>query len=386
MKLLLYDMGAYTQKDIMEALRKLQIPFRNIVYKLDSIEEDAYFRKRVMELMDKEKYDVVFSVNYFPVLAEICHQRGICYLSWCYDSPVDLGKEEKTVDYDSNYIFLFDRAEWKKYQRKGYGNVYHLPLAVNTERLDRIRLQTGDRTKYGADISMVGQLYTSVLPELLQPLDEYIKGYIAAITEVQIKMYGGYILPETVTDTLMRRINDNYRKYGQQGDLLQREGLITQIAKHITHMERMLLLEMLSEEHQVKLFGPDKPVESEKIVWGGSAGYFDEMPKVFKASAINLNVSIKCIASGIPLRVLDIMGAGGFLVSNYQQELAENFVDGEDVVMYTSISEAIEKCRYYMERENEREKIRIAGYHKVKELYRYEDRVKQMFKIAGLLK
>lgn len=384
MKLLLYDMGAYTQNDIMGTLRKLQIPFRNIVYKLDSIEEDAYFQKRVRELMDKEKYDAVFSVNYFPVLAEICHQRGICYLSWCYDSPVDLGKEEKTVDYDSNYIFLFDRAECKKYQRKGYGNVYHLPLAVNTERLDRIRLQAGDWTKYGADISMVGQLYTSVLPELLQPLDEYIKGYIAAITEVQMKMYGGYILPETITDNLMHKINENYRKYGQQGDLLQKKGLILEIAKHIAHMERILLLETLSEEYKIKLFGPDKPIESEKTDWRGSAGYFDEMPKVFKASTINLNVSIKCIASGIPLRALDIMGAGGFLISNYQQELAESFVDGEDMIMYTSISDAIEKCRYYMARVSEREKIRMSGYHKVKEFYRYEDRINRMLKIAGL--
>lgn len=384
MKLLLYDMGAYTQNDIMDTLVKLQIPFRNIVYKLDSIEEDTYFQKRVKELMDREAYDAVLSVNYFPVLAELCHQRGICYLSWCYDSPINLGQDERTVGYDSNYIFLFDRAECQKYRRKGYQNIYHLPLAVNTERLDKIQIKSAEWEKYGADISMVGQLYKTELPELLQPLDEYIKGYLAAVTEVQMKLYGGYILPETITDSFVHKINDNYRKYGQQGDLLKREGLITAVAKHITHMERILLLELLSEEYRVKLFGPDAPKEVTNVEWRGSAGYFDEMPKIFKTSSINLNASIKCITSGIPLRALDIMGSGGFLLSNYQTELAENFIDGEEVAMYSSIPEAIEKCNYYLSHKSERKQISEAGYHKVKELYRYEDRIRTMLRTAGL--
>ena len=45
------------------------------------------------------------------------------------------------------------------------------------------------------------------------------------------------------------------------------------------------------------------------------------MPKIFKCSKINLNMTLRSIKSGIPQRAFDIMGCGGFLMSNYQPEL-----------------------------------------------------------------
>ena len=57
------------------------------------------------------------------------------------------------------------------------------------------------------------------------------------------------------------------------------------------------------------------------------------MPLIFRESKINLNITLRSITSGMPLRALDIMGAGGFLLSNYQQELAENYIDGEELVL-----------------------------------------------------
>ena len=147
----------------------------------------------------------------------------------------------------------------------------------------------------------------------------------------------------------------------------------------------MLLLDTLSENYNVKLYGPDKPEEMPNVRWCGSAGYFDEMPKVFKASKVNLNVSLKCIQSGIPLRALDIMGSGGFLLTNYQPELAEYFADGEELVMYTSLEDAVAKCIYYLENEEERKQIARNGYLKVKKLFGYEHRLQAMLEAAGLL-
>ncbi len=361
MRILLYDMGAYTQNDIIETLENMGISFQNILYKLADISKDAYFEKRVKELLAKERYDAVLSVNYYPVLADICYAKGISYLSWSYDSPLQIENREDTLGYETTHVFLFDRIECEKYWRKGYVNVYHLPLAVNTKRLRSIQMTDGEIQKYSTEISMVGQLYDSSLPELMTSLEEYDKGYLTAVIETQMRLYGCYFLPEVLP-----------------------EGLVIPVAKHITHMERILLLDILSESHQVQLYGPDKPKGLEKVRWRGSAGYFDEMPRVFKASKINLNASLKCIQSGIPLRALDIMGSGGFLLTNYQPELAEYFVDGEDLVMYTSLEDAITKCEYYLEHEKERKQIAENGYLKVTKLFCYEDRLSTMFEVAGL--
>ena len=385
MKLLLYDMGTFTQADIMETLKEMGITYKNILYRLENVQEDAYFEKRVYELLTKEKFDAVFSVNYYPVLAKICNSLSMPYLSWSYDSPLNISNIEETLGYETNFVFFFDRAECQKYWRKGYENVYHLPLAVNVERLSAIKLQDEDREKYSADISMVGQLYKSVLPELMLPINDYDKGYLNAILEAQLRLYGSYFLEEVITDELVDRMNAAYAALGQTSLALTKEGLTVTAAKHVTHLERILLLDILSEHYEVHLYGPGTDESLTNVRWRGSAGYFDEMPKIFKLSKVNLNISLKCIQSGIPLRALDIIGCGGFLLTNYQPEIAEYFVDGEEVVMYTSLEDAFVKCQYYLEHDEEREQIARNGYQKVQELFRYEDRLQVMLKAAGLL-
>ena len=386
MRLLLYDMGAYTQQDIMDALERMGIAYDNIFYKLKSVTGDKYFEKRVKELLEKVLYDAILSVNYYPILANICLENEIPYLSWSYDSPLNTEGLEETLGYKTNFAFLFDRIECQNYWRKGYQNVYHLPLAVNVRRLDTIHIAKQEEEKYNAEISMVGQLYDTVLPRLMGPLDEYQKGYLTGVIEAQMRLYGCYFLPDVITETFVSEINEKYKSLEQMSVELNRNMFILLVAKHITHMERIVLLDALSESYRVQLYGPDKGDELEKVKWCGSAGYFDEMPKVFKGSKINLNISLKCIRSGIPLRALDIMGSGGFLLTNYQPELIEYFIDGEDLVMYTSLEDAVAKCIYYLEHDDERKEIAKRGYQKVCELFTYEDRLREIFKTAGLMK
>lgn len=64
----------------------------------------------------------------------------------------------------------------------------------------------------------------------------------------------------------------------------------------------------------------------------GPVNYYEEMPYVFAVSDINLNISVNGIQSGIPQSALDVMASGGFLLSNYQQELIELFSYEEDMV------------------------------------------------------
>lgn len=384
MKLLLYDMGTYTQGDLCRALDRMKIEYRSVMYKLKDVTADLYFERKIEELIQKEKYTAVFSVNFFPVLAVICERFCIPYLSWTYDSPLMIPNLEKYLGMGKVHAFFFDRAEAVKYKRKGFDNVYHLPLAVDTERLDALNVTKADRERFGAQISMVGQLYETSLNALMMPMTDYEKGYLSAVIEAQFRLYGAYILEEAVTGEILERVNESYRKMGQSAAVLTKDGLVIAMAKQITHMERILLLDALSEAYDVKLYGPGTDENLTKVKWMGSAGYSEEMPKVFRCSKINLNCSLKCIQSGIPLRALDIMGSGGFLLSNWQPELAENFVDGEDLVLYTSLEDAVAKCQYYLEHEEERARIAENGYRKVREYFDYEEKIKTMLQVAGL--
>ena len=107
----------------------------------------------------------------------------------------------------------------------------------------------------------------------------------------------------------------------------------------------------------------------------GTAEIMKEAPLIYRCSKINLNISLKSILTGIPLRAFEIMGSGGFLASNYQEDFLEFFRPDEDFICYMSLEELMDKVEYYMVHEKERLEIAENGYRKVKMEHTYKQRV-----------
>lgn len=108
------------------------------------------------------------------------------------------------------------------------------------------------------------------------------------------------------------------------------------------------------------------------------------MPYVFKCSKINLNITLKSILSGMPLRALDIMGCGGFLLTNFQSEFMDYFTPGEDLAIYESESHLLEQIEYYLNHDDERMAIAQNGYKKVKQFHTFKNRLSEICDIANL--
>ena len=111
----------------------------------------------------------------------------------------------------------------------------------------------------------------------------------------------------------------------------------------------------------------------------GLAKSLTEMPVIFNSSRINLNFTSKSIRTGLPLRIFDILGSGGFCLTNYQSELTDIFTPGEHLDYYGSREELLEKSRYYLDHEKERKEIATAGYEDVKKKHTWDIRVQEMF-------
>ena len=104
------------------------------------------------------------------------------------------------------------------------------------------------------------------------------------------------------------------------------------------------------------------------------------MPIVFKNSKINLNMTLRSIHTGIPLRAMDIMGSGGFLLTNYQEDFLDFFEPGVDYVFYSSRDEMVKLVDYYLEHEEESREIAQNGYNKMKSGHTYRDRIELLIK------
>lgn len=81
---------------------------------------------------------------------------------------------------------------------------------------------------------------------------------------------------------------------------------------------------------------------------------------------------------------MDIMGAGGFLLSNYQTDFMYHFTPDEDFVYFESEEDLVNKCFYYLEHEDKRILIAKNGYEKVKEHHSYQKRLEEIFEIASM--
>ena len=258
-----------------------------------------------------------------------------------------------------------------------------MPLAINPNRLQKLELSPSDWERYGSEISFIGKLYYSDFNELLKPLDDYHKGYLQAIEEAQSKIYGYYFIDELLTDSFMDSLNHFYKTRCNFN--LDKKALSYAIATNITHDERLTILNQLAKNHQVNLYSYDLHPLLKNVNFRGTAVYGDEMNKIFHASKINLNINLKISQSGMPLRVLDIMGSGGFLLSSFQPEVVENFIPDSEAVFYSDIPEAIEKAEFYLAHDDLRSQIALNGKQKAFEQFNYTKIFREIFKIAGIL-
>lgn len=188
-----------------------------------------------------------------------------------------------------------------------------------------------------------------------------------------------------ITDDIYSNISQ-YINFNLDEELFisERELFVSFIQKKTTVLERSKLLSEISQKYNLTLFAPNTSKELPNVIFKGYADYYKQMPRIFNSSKINLNITLRSIITAIPLRCMDIMGAGGFLLSNYQPELAEFFENGTDMVMYDSHEDALNKIEYYLSHEKERIEIALNGKQKIEENYTYQIAYKKMFELCEL--
>lgn len=318
---------------------------------------------------------MVFSVNFAPIVSQVCQEKKILYLSWVYDAPIHI-REIRTLKNDCNRIFFFDRMQAGQYQKEGIA-AFHMPLAADTDML------TGRRISWRTDVSLVGKLYQTEYNYYCGPLNNYQRGYLEGLINAQMKVYGGYFLGDLLDEALLDGLNKSYLAASGGKAKISREELEYMLACEMTGRERYLALALLSAHFGVQLYSTDEDQRLSRVEYKGYADYYKQMPDVFAASRINLNISLKLIKSGIPLRVFDILACRGFLITNYQSEMSEYFEPGIDFIIYESMEDLYQKADFYLRHETEREKIAAHGYETVSRRYTFRQQLEKILRAAS---
>jgi len=86
----------------------------------------------------------------------------------------------------------------------------------------------------------------------------------------------------------------------------------------------------------------------------------------------------------IRLRDFEVPMSGGLLLTGYQDELAEYYDIGREILCYDSKEELLDKCRYYLSHPQEAEAIRWAGYRRARREHTWANRFQQLFDQIGI--
>lgn len=375
-------------RDIPRNLEKIgyevcleRTPFHVISYDKEKV--------RDIELLLVEcKPDYVFTYDFSRIIAEACFMQGINYISWVYDCPHE-ALYSKQAFYKTNYIFIFDKMQCNRLKEIGLENLFYMPLAVDPERVSEL-LKKGENSTFNTDISFIGSLYYRDNNEMVL---SKLTGYGREKWEMMagrsfMNWNKGSSIYDVMTDDFVELFDSlNGGNSNESAPYMSKKYKFESyiLSRYVAYRERVKILNDLSDKYKVVFYTRDKKLDelSRNINIKNEVNYENgELSRIYKNSKICVNISLHCIETGLSQRIFDVMASGGFLLTNYQEELEDFFEIGKDLEVFHNEEELLYKVGYYIEHDRERERIIQSGRKKVEKNHTYKRRLSEIMRIV----
>lgn len=389
MNIVFHRYGNICEPDIIDAFSS---------FGLNIIEEDTEISQKSIEPALRVKLIAekilansplfVFSINFFPYISEVCEKLHVIYVCLSVDCPV-LELYSASIRNQCNRIFLFDYHQYTQFHGENPNCIFYLPLAANTARWDTLlhaNEDESDRLTPVYDISFVGSLYNekSRFPHL--PLSDRDRDLCKQLLSARTPLSGLHQIEDALTSEIVNAIkNADAEFYTMPDAFTDTDAFVAAnyyLGMELSSRDRILLLKSLSEKFDVHLFTRSDSSVLPHVHCHGGVSTHTEMPFVFQQSKINLNITMCSIQTGLSQRIYDILGCGGFLLTDYRGEIPEYFEIGKDLDCYETIEECHEKVAYYLTHDDIRREIADNGYQKVKAMHTYQIRIARILKIV----
>ena len=386
---ILYVYGSVTLTDIVETLRKLN--YDVMEYPKEQLSTSTMEEEEINEVVDfikEHEITHLMSIHLIYNIAVAAYWAGIKYVPVIWDAPY-LKPYTVMGTLDNIWYSVFDKIDAERMRKGGCPHVLYQPLSVNKDNILKWTRESLTKVKYVNDISFIASLYEkNDYDRCINMIPENMQAYFRSIFEEAVFKWDGInrVYGKTGKEILdyIRLVSPDFKLANTFEIEDVRYFEVAYLIRKLANIERVCVLNLLAEEHDVHLYTYSEVDQSQlpgvhispPVVTGEATAI------IYAGSKINLNISLKGIEGGTPQRIMDIMGAGGFVMSNYCEETAELFEEDKEIVMFRTPEELLEKVDYYLSHDREREQIAKAGHRKVMESYTYEKKVRQLLEWA----
>jgi spore maturation protein CgeB len=117
--------------------------------------------------------------------------------------------------------------------------------------------------------------------------------------------------------------------------------------------------------------------------WPSGSIPAEEIPEIIRESIISLNFSnaYKGV-NQVKARTYEVPGSGGFLLTEYAPNIERAYIPEEEIAIFHSHKDLVEKIQYFLSHLDERDRIAQAGFLRTKEQHTYDIRMHEVIEFA----
>lgn len=309
---------------------------------MSSGENQEKVKNKLFQMILQEKPDLVFflegelSRETLKGMKEVAERVGAKTLWWVSDDSWMFDAVSKKIVPYFHWVVTADSKSFTKYRKIGFRNIIHSQYACNhfcykAQNLPKIY-----------DVTFIGQPH-SVRGKMVKGLRK---------EGINVKCWGfGWpagVLPQKEMPKVFSQSKINLNFNMSSGSVWKKFGSI--------------FLKHRGERNSRKLM-----INNPK-----------NWPDNFRSFLGALRPQIHC-------RTFEVPGCGGFLLTDYADNLSDYYQDGKELVIFDGFRDLVKKIKYYLGKDQEREVIARAGYERTLKEHTYEKRFNEIFKIMGLI-
>lgn len=282
--------------------------------------------------------------GYAPHLFE---SLGIPFMSLFYDNPLlyfqELDKSlfASLLSSENYSVSVSDRIYIDRLRAIGFRRICFLPLATEEELFN----ENSGSNAFDCEVSFVGSIEDnplSVRQKRQQRLARFptVNKFLDDMLDIAETPLTSDIMPkmQPLTSQMPWDVEALiFRVVYEESSTLYRVAYVSAVKDRI-----------------VNVYGSSawERVVKDNIVYKGYLDYADNAGKLYRGSNINLNITHPQLVTAINQRVYDVSLCGGFVLSDYRNDLVEFFDDA--AVYYKNIDDMNNKIDYFLKNGAER--------------------------------
>ena len=380
-RVLLLTSKYFLMGEVEGACRKLNIPHKLVLIG-DGALGCADFVRRLLEEVLTFKPDCCITLNHMGVdvegvLMDLLARLELPLASWFVDNPhLIIHLYTKCVS-PWTALFTWDMDNIPTLQQFGFEHVFYLPLGTDPDRFSPQNTASAPAA-WKADIAFVGNSMLYKVGGRMKsghfprPLLKALKPASQAFMESDER---------SVADFLRTSMPNVYQHYASLPDNETRLAFETAITWQATRVYRngcvrrlLPLRPLIVGDAGWKVEFRHEPVQPRYL---DAINYYSELPRFYACPAINFNCTSKQMKGAVNQRVFDVPAAGGFVLTDWRDQMA-NLFDPEEMACYHTPDEALELARHFLAHPRERHHIITAARKRVLACHTWQQRLQTM--------